>query len=197
MPRPHRELSLDSPAPSVVARSRVPSLETARLTLQPFTPEQLLALRDGVSVFEARIGLRAGDGLGDFFGSGEVSEQWLERLRTATAPDPWVFGFAVIHRDDQQVVGLASFKGPPDDDGIVEIAYGIVPAYQRRGFATEAATALVAFALERVDVRTIRAHTMPDGDASMRVLAKSGFQLVGEVIDPEDGRVCRWERPVA
>ena len=178
---------------------RLPSLETARLTLQPYTPPQLLALREGVSEFEERIGggVRAGDGLREFFVSDEVSPQWLERLRRAAAPDPWVFGFAVIHREDQAVIGAASFKGPPDDDGVVEIAYGIVPAYQGHGYATEAATALVTFAVERVDVCTIRAHTMPDNNASMRVLVKAGFQLVGDVIDEEDGVVCRWERPVA
>jgi RimJ/RimL family protein N-acetyltransferase len=107
-----------------------------------------------------------------------------------------VFGFAVIHRDDQCVIGAASFKGPPDDDGVVEIAYGIVPAYQGQGYATEAASALVEFAMERVEVCTIRAHTMPDGNASMRVLVKAGFQLVGDVVDEEDGVVCRWERMV-
>jgi RimJ/RimL family protein N-acetyltransferase len=165
--------------------------------LQPYTPEQLLALRDGVAEFEERIGTRAAEGLREFFVSDDVSPRWLERLQSATGPDPWVFGFAVIHREDQSVIGAASFKGPPDDDGVVEIAYGIVPAYQRQGYATEAATALVAFAVERVDVCTIRAHTMPDGNASMRVLVKSGFQLVGDVVDEEDGVVCRWERPVA
>ena len=160
-------------------------------------PDQLLALRDGVSEFEERIGVRAGAGLREFFVSDDVSPRWLERLRTAAAPDPWVFGFAVIHREDQCVIGGASFKGPPDDDGVVEIAYGIVPAYEGQGYATEAASALVTLAVERVDVRMIRAHTMPDGSASMRVLVKTGFQLVGDVVDEEDGAVCRWERTIA
>jgi ribosomal-protein-alanine N-acetyltransferase len=177
--------------------ARVPSHETARLRLQPYMPDQLLALRDGVSEFEERIGVRAAAGLRDFFVSGDVSPRWLERLRSAAGPDPWVFGFAVIHRDDQCVIGAASFKGPPDDDGGVEIAYGIVPAYQGQGYATEAASALVEFAMERVEVCTIRAHTMPDGSASMRVLVKTGFQLVGDVVDEEDGAVCRWERTIA
>ncbi|MBW8770378.1 MAG: GNAT family N-acetyltransferase [Gemmatimonadetes bacterium] len=178
------------------AARRLPSMETARLTLQPYTPDQLLALRDGLGEFEESMGVRAGAGLRDFFVSDDVSPQWLDKLRRAAGPDPWVFGFAVIHREDQCVIGAASFKGPPDDRGVVEIAYGIVPAYQGQGYATEAASALVAFAVERVDVRMIRAHTMPDGNASMRVLVKSGFQLVGDVIDEEDGLVCRWERPV-
>jgi len=179
-------------------RTLLPSHDTARLTLQPYTPEQLLALQEGVSAFEACMGggVRAARGLREFFVSDDVSPKWLERLRNAAGPDPWVFGFAVIHREDNCVIGAASFKGPPDDDGVVEIAYGIVPAYQGQGYATEAASALVAFAVERVDVCTIRAHTMPDGNASMRVLVKAGFQLVGDVIDEEDGLVCRWERPI-
>ena len=177
--------------------ARVPSHETARLTLQPYMPDQLLAMQDGVSEFEERIGVRASAGLREFFVSDDVSPRWRERLRTAAGPDPWVFGFAVIHRADQCVIGAASFKGPPDDDGVVEIAYGIVPAYQGQGYATEAASALVEFAMERVEVCTIRAHTMPDGNASMRVLVKAGFQLVGDVLDEEDGVVCRWERTIA
>jgi ribosomal-protein-alanine N-acetyltransferase len=181
---------------SATAR-RLPAMETPRLTLQPYTPDQLLALRESTSAFEDRMGLHAADGLREMFVSDEVSPLWLARLHAATGPDPWVFGFAVIQREDRRVIGAASFKGPPDDDGVVEIAYGIAPDYRGAGYATEAALALVAFAVERVDVCAIRAHTMPDGNASMRVLVKSGFQLLGDVVDPEDGVVCRWERRVA
>jgi RimJ/RimL family protein N-acetyltransferase len=41
--------------------------------------------------------------------------------------------------------------------------------------------------------RTIRAHTMPEQNASTRVLEKCGFRWLGEVVDPEDGAVWRWE----
>ena len=65
-----------SPTSPALVR-RLPSLETARLTLQPYTPQQLLALREGVSEFEERIGggVRAGAGLREFFVSDEVSPQ--------------------------------------------------------------------------------------------------------------------------
>ena len=44
-------------------------------------------------------------------------------------------------------------------------------------------------------IRVIRrAHTLPTPNASTRVLAKCCFQYIGEVIDPEDGLVWRWER---
>jgi RimJ/RimL family protein N-acetyltransferase len=151
---------------------------------------------ESVERFESEAGLPLADGLREFFVSGDVSPAWLEQLRVAPGPDPWTLGFAVVHRDEGRVIGSAAFKGPPAEDGVAEIAYGIAPGYQGKGYATEAARALVAFALERVDVTLIRAHTMPENGASGRVLAKSGFQYVGEVIDPEDGLVWRWERPI-
>ena len=168
--------------------------ETDRLQLVVHSPAHLLALIDGVAQFEEQTGRRAADGLRDFMVSGDISAVWLDRLRAATVADPWVHGFGVVHRESGSVIGTAGFKGPPDEDGTVEIAYGIVPAYEGRGYATEAAAALVEFAGESGRVRLVRAHTLPTPNASTRVLAKCGFEHMGEVIDPEDGPVWRWER---
>ena len=123
----------------------VDALETARLRLAPWSPEHLLAMIDGAERFEADAGVRLADGLREMFVSGEVSPAWIAHLRSAPGADPWTLGFAVVHREDDHVIGSAGFKGAPDADGMVEIAYGIVPSYESRGYATEAAKALVAF----------------------------------------------------
>jgi RimJ/RimL family protein N-acetyltransferase len=170
------------------------ALDTARLRLLPHSPQNVLALIEGVQQYEQRTGLRVADGLREFYVSGEVSPAWLDRLRAATVTDLWEHGFAVVHRDDGSVIGTAGFKGPPDENGMVEIAYGIAPGYQGRGYATEAAAALLAFATGDDRVRLVRAHTLPAANASTRVLTKCGFTRVGEVVDPEDGLVWRWER---
>jgi ribosomal-protein-alanine N-acetyltransferase len=170
------------------------AIETAHLQLLPYSPEHLLALIEGEERFEERFGLPAAEGLREFFVSDEVSPAWLAGLRTAVAPDPWVHGFAVVHREAGSVIGGAGFKGPPDAEGMVEIAYGIVPTFQGRGYATEAAQALVTYACDDGRVRLVRAHTAPTPNASTRVLTKCGFRFFGEVVDPEDGRVWRWER---
>lgn len=170
------------------------AIETVHLRLLPYSPEHLLALLDSPQRFEEQIGLRAADGLRDFLVSDEVGPAWLTRLRASPAADPWVHGFAVVHQESCAVIGHAGFKGPPDEDGMVEIGYGIVPGYQGRGYATEAAAAVVAFAFGTGRVRLVRAHTLPTPNASTRVLAKCGFERSGEVVDPEDGLVWRWER---
>jgi ribosomal-protein-alanine N-acetyltransferase len=169
------------------------TIETPRLQLIPFAAEQILALLAGTDQFMVAFGTPAAPGLREFYGSADVSPAWLEQLRSSSGADPWRHGFAVVHRDDRLVIGCVGFKGPPDGDGLVEIAYGIVPLYQGRGLATEGAAAGVRFAFEDQAVRVVRAHTLPTPNASTRVLTKCGFTRLGEVVDPDDGPVWRWE----
>lgn len=169
-------------------------IETRNLRLVPYAPEHVLALIERPERFEALAGFPAAPGLRDGFVSEEVSPAWLAQLRELDRADPWILGFALVHRETGSVIGSAGFKGPPDDDGIVEVAYGIVPAFQGFGYATEATTALVAYARASGLVERVRAHTLPTANASTRVLTKCGFTNVGNVIDPEDGPVWRWER---
>lgn len=155
-------------------------LQTDRLALRLETTEAVLARVAAMSPTD-----RA-----------EVSPQWLAQLRAAPLPTPWTHGVALVERATGAVVGSAGFKGPPDADGVVEVAYGLAPAYQGRGYAREALAALSEYALGVAGARCMRAHTRPDNAASARVLAACGFAAVGEVLDPEDGLVQRWERRV-
>ena len=72
---------------------------------------------------------------------------------------------------------------------MVAIAYGIVPAFKNRVDATEAASAGVVVSYDDDRVRMIRAHTLPEWNASTRVLEKNGFEKFGSKIDPEDGPI--------
>ena len=153
------------------------TLETPSLRLVLKSLEESLAAIESTSPEERR----------------EVSEEWLAKFKAATEPDPWVHGFAIVFRADGREIGGCGFKGPPED-GICEIAYAIAPEFQGRGYATEAAVALVEFAGSHNDVRQVHAHTLPEENSSTRVLTKCGFEKTGEVIDPEDGLVWRWEK---
>ena len=123
-----------------------------------------------------------------------VSPDWLARVRALTVDDPWTLGFTVMHRASAANIGSCGYKGPPNPNGMVEIAYGVDPDHQGKGYATEAAMALVDYALLDSSVRVVWAHTLREANASTRVLTKCGFRFVGEVTDPEDGLVWRWEK---
>ena len=121
----------------------------------------------------------------------QFSADWWEKFRASGFEDHWVHGFNLVLADGIEV-GLGSFKGPPVA-GAVEIEYAVIPDQPGKGYATAAARALVEYAFRDAAVNRVLAHTLPDGVASQRVLQKSGFRHVGEVVDPEDGLVWRFE----
>ena len=55
----------------------------------------------------------------------------------------------LIRNTDRAIVGAADFKGPPDNQGQVEIGYGLGPEFEKQGFMTEAVTALCQWALQQ------------------------------------------------
>ncbi len=168
-------------------------LRTKNLRLVSHLPQLLRAMLVGKEAYEQQSHYRLADGVQEFFVSGEVSPDYVARLQISTAPDPWQFGFAVLLESANLVIGSCGYKGAPRD-GWVEIGYGIAPAYCGRGYATEVAEALIAYAFTNKEVKTVRAHTLPEKNASGRVLGKCGFQLIGGVNDPEDGLIWRWEK---
>jgi RimJ/RimL family protein N-acetyltransferase len=83
-----------------------------------------------------------------------------------------------------------------DAAAFVEVGYEIAPEFRGRGYATEAARALIDKARAAGDVHTVRAHTLPSDNPSTSVLQHLDFRLVGEVSDDEQGTVWRWERAI-
>lgn len=171
------------------------SLRTSRLSLVPHSPELWRAILESDEAFRQRFGAPLAAGLRDFMFTGDVSPQFLEQLRTAQGTDPWRWGFVLLDQSRGQAIGFAGYKGPPGTDGVIEISYGVAPGFQGKGYATEAARALIAFAFGHPSVATVIAHTRPECNPSTSVLTKCGFRKAGEVHDPEDGLVWRWELP--
>jgi [ribosomal protein S5]-alanine N-acetyltransferase len=101
--------------------------------------------------------------------------------------------FCITQRADSRAAGFCGRRKLPDSTGAVEIAYGLAPAYQGKGLATEAARALVQDAMRSSQVKAVVAHTLPEMNASGRVLAKCGFVRAGEAVDPDEGVVWKWQ----
>src|SRR5439155_15159339 len=92
-------------------------------------------------------------------------------LQAAADPDDEAFGvWVMIERESSTVVGDIGFLGPPGADRTVEIGYSVVPARRRRGYASEAARALVGWALAQPEVGAVVAGCDSDNLASTRIL---------------------------
>ena len=89
---------------------------------------------------------------------------------------------------EQQLIGDIGFKGAPDATGNIEIGYSVLPAYRRRGYATEAVRGLAGWAEQQPGVRRVTAECLMDNTASIRVLEKSGLRQIGR-----DEHGLKWE----
>jgi RimJ/RimL family protein N-acetyltransferase len=156
----------------------------ASLRLVAIDAGVLAAFRESRAALAARVGAALGP-------AAEAICQALEQTAEFLAANPcdaaWG-GFLAVDDSGGQVVGTCAYKGGPAADGSVEVAYRTFPPFEGRGYATGMAAELVA----RAGQRRVLAHTLPERNASCRVLEKAGFICAGEVIDPEDGLVWRW-----
>lgn len=115
-------------------------------------------------------------------GNDENSLQWsVEKLRA----QPEHVGFHIwyvilIDGHHRKLVGLVAFKGPPDEQGTIEAGYSILERYQRRGIGTEATRAIMRWAFEDPRVKQITAETLPELEASVKVMKGCGMKFLGE-----------------
>src|SRR5581483_9934343 len=103
-----------------------------------------------------------------------------------------------MRRSRARVDGIATFcfrtgavGGFPKLEGDVEIGYSTLPSYQRRGYGTEAACALVEWLLTQKDVKTVSAQTYPRLPESIKVMERCGMTYVGP---GEDDGTVRYQR---
>lgn len=127
---------------------------------------------------------------GDEASARELLAQTLTLLAGQPRSEPWG---AYLAEADGAKIGTCAFKAAPNETGEVEIAYMTFPAFEGRGHANAMVAALTDIA-EKAGSRPI-AHTLREENASNHALRRNAYLFGGEVEDPEDGLVWRWERP--
>ena len=118
----------------------------------------------------------------------EVVHATVGLYETAGFTEPWIGYFAVR---GSTLVGTCAFKSPPSD-GRVEIAYCTFPEFEGQGVATSMARQIVALAESRAPESVVAAQTLPEPNASHRILEKIGFRHVSTLDHPDDGEVWEW-----
>lgn len=150
-------------------------IETERLELIPLTPQQLKLWIDDIQTLEKELNCsyQAEPMSGLFL---EIVKSQLEQ--TEKDPDNyyWHSFFFLIRKTDRIVIGSADFKNIPNENGEVEIGYGLGSAFEHKGYMTEAIKALCDWALNQNEVSNIIAETYLDGFASHKILKRCGFQ---------------------
>lgn len=79
----------------------------------------------------------------------------------------------------------------PKPEGDAEIGYSTIRSYQRQGYGTEAARALVEWLLTQKDVKSVSAQTYPSLPESIKVMERCGMTYAGP---GEDEGTVRYQR---
>ena len=168
-------------------------LTTNRLELLPLTAEALDALirGDGPELM-TRTGARFPEPVVAPPLMGDALSFMRDRVRDAPDELGW-WAWLVVSRARREAVGSVGLGGKPDADGGVVLGYSIYPVFEGRGYATEAARALVAWALGQAGVASVRATIPPGHTPSLRVADKLDMRQVGTAQDEEVGEVLVFE----
>jgi len=163
--------------------------QTKRLRLEIANADQLAKLVAMDYSFTNEYGITLTNEYSEFVSTTDYS---LDKVRHYPFIIEW-HPFLMIHKEDKVLIGIGGYKGPPNNNGDIEICYGIVSSYRCKGYATEAAQWFVTHAFENPKVKIVSATTLSDTGASSHVLRKCGMLKVGRVFDFEHGKLWKWE----
>jgi RimJ/RimL family protein N-acetyltransferase len=96
--------------------------------------------------------------------------------RVPGEPGGWV-QFTVEERETGRLVGDVGLSPAEGEPGVIKVGYTVSPAFQGRGYATEAIRALIEYALGTLGADVVRAYASAENVPSIRVAEKVGMQL--------------------
>lgn len=164
-------------------------IETPRLRLISCDEEILEALFKGDEFLAAHLHIGIPAKWTEF---GEPVFRWTyDKISQNRAMKGW-FSYLPVLKEENMLAGSCGYKGGPED-GRVEIGYEVAQSFRGKGLATEIAGSLIKFAFQHDEVKRVQAHTLPEENESVSVLKKCGMKKMEEIIDPDDGKVWRWE----
>ena len=103
------------------------------------------------------------------------------------------FQLAIIRHEDGLLIGNCGIRRKPDNDWEADIGYELSPQYWGRGYATEAACAIVNFGFGELGLQRISSWCIADNVASTRVLERLGFRQEGRLTRNEYFKGRWWD----
>jgi RimJ/RimL family protein N-acetyltransferase len=157
-------------------------LETSRLTLRPFVEgdlEAVHAMRSNAEVARYLYGEPS-----------QSLDETRDSLARKVAGSAWAKGgdwlsAAAVERESGLTVGDMAFHWVSERDRTAEIGFVFDPRHQGKGFATEAARALVDWAFTHAGMHRVIGRAEARNVASARVLEKLGMRLEAHFVENE------------
>lgn len=108
----------------------------------------------------------------------DETEVYLKKMKTDNAKLGGLGFFTVLLKETNQAIGVSTAL-QRDNLEFVDIGYGFLPNYRRKGYASEATKLIIEYVRKKFNQKKVLAFTMPDNTASQKLLKKLNFNYVG------------------
>jgi len=108
----------------------------------------------------------------------------LEKSKIPSGFDGWM----IVKKDNMQVIGDIGFHGKPNENGEVEVGYGLVEKERGNGIGFESVQAIMEWANSQISVKVIKADCLIENIPSIRILEKVGMKEINR-----DPNFIYWE----
>lgn len=165
------------------------NINTDRLILMPVTLEIIRLLLNGNIEEIEKLGVKTGGKWPetDIFHILPIVNKELEKYKYPTGFEFWM----IIKKENMTIIGDIGFHGQPDDDGEVEIGYGLIEDERRKGYTFEALQAMINWAKKQDNVKSIIADCLIENVSSACILGKVGFKEI-----KRDEKMIYWKLTV-
>ena len=162
------------------------NIDTNRLTLIPMTLEMTKSLINGSSQEVEKLGIKCDKywPTEDTMDILPIINNSLEKNKVPSGFETWM----IVDKSTKRVIGDIGFHGIPNENGEVEVGFGLVENKRGKGFGYESLNAIMDWLNLQESVRIIKAECLISNKPSARILEKSGFKEINR-----DSELIYWE----
>jgi len=110
----------------------------------------------------------------------EDTHKFIAEMAQQTEANPqYKFDFAVCLKDSGLLIGGCGIRQETESSQVANLGWAINPEFQKKGYATEAARALIEFGFKKLNLSLIYATCDTRNLPSYKVMEKLGMKKVG------------------
>jgi ribosomal-protein-alanine N-acetyltransferase len=172
------------------------TIETSRLYLHTVLPDEYLLLSQNLAHPDLWINRGFTDPIKYFANNPNPIKYRAPKI----AINPVLAGYllrVVVLKSEPIIIASAGFHDGPDQNGMIEIGFGVDLKYQNLGYGQEILHGMWSWVVSNPKVKTLRYSVSPDNLISQHIIKKLKFKYVADQIDDEDGVEQIYELPAA
>jgi ribosomal-protein-alanine N-acetyltransferase len=110
---------------------------------------------------------------------------FISKINDEINNNEWIY-WVISLKDDQTLIGDICLWNFSEEKTVAEIGYELDPAFQGKGFMSEALKKIIEFGFKKIELDAIEAYTHKNNNNSTKLLLKYNFKQDVERVDKEN-----------